>query len=201
MKKTKKGWKNYLYIINILFFAFGFLYILFVCLGFVCMTIPFVLLAKDKKKTWCQGNCPRANLFSTLFNRRAKSSRKTPKWLVHGNAKWIVLVYFSLNLFVLVMSTIMVFKGRVSAIENVRFLFAFRLPWNMPNLIDIGAFPSWSVHLSFRLYSMMFTTTVIGLILAWYYKPRTWCTICPVNTVSDLVLSKKVLKGDVLIIS
>ncbi|WP_422678833.1 4Fe-4S binding protein [Clostridium thermosuccinogenes] len=46
----------------------------------------------------------------------------------------------------------------------------------------------WAVHLSFRVYSMMLTTTIFGLLLAWIFKPRTWCTVCPINTASDVLL-------------
>ncbi|MBU3113453.1 hypothetical protein [Clostridium lacusfryxellense] len=59
----KKKWTSNLYIVTILFFALGFLNIIFAWIGFVCMIIPFVLLAKYGKKTWCQNYCPRANLF------------------------------------------------------------------------------------------------------------------------------------------
>lgn len=84
----------------------------------------------------------------------------------------------------------MVFKGRINAMETVRFMIAFQLPWNMPQLLNINFIPSWAIHLSFRVYSMMFTTTVIGLLLGFLYKPRTWCTVCPVNTISDIAINK-----------
>ncbi|MGH4121095.1 4Fe-4S binding protein [Clostridium sp.] len=184
-----KKWKNNLYILTILFFAIGFFNIIFAWLGFACMIIPFILLAKNGKKTWCQNYCPRANLFTTLF--KNKPIKVAPKWLTKGDTKTYLLIYFSCNLFILFMSTIMVFRGRMESMEKVRFLIAFQLPWNMPQLLNINSIPNWAVHLSFRVYSMMFTSTVIGMILAFLYSPRTWCTICPVNTISDMVISKK----------
>lgn len=190
----KKSWTSRLYIITILFFTLGFFNIAFAWLGFVCMIIPFVLLAKNGKKVWCQRYCPRASLFTLLFKGRYKSGRVAPKWLTSRNAKRFVIGYFSLNLFILFMSTLMVFKGRMDAMERVRFMVAFQIPWNMPQLLSIDALPSWVVHLSFRVYSMMFTTTVIGMVLGLLYKPRTWCTICPINTISDIALKKKKLK-------
>lgn len=185
-----KGWKKYLFLVTIVFFALGFFNIIFAWLGFACMILPFVFLAKDGKKTWCQSYCPRVSLFGVLFNNRSLTGKAGPKWLTQGNVKWFMLGYFIFNLFVLTMSTIMVFVGRRAPIENVRFLLAFEMPWSMPNLLYIGNFPDWAVHLSFRAYSMMFTTTVLGLILAWIFKPRTWCTVCPINTVSSVVLNK-----------
>lgn len=186
----KGNWRDNLYIVTILFFILGFVNIIFAWLGFVCMILPFVFLAKDKKKTWCQRYCPRAGLFRKVFNGRSLTGKAAPSWLTKGRGKWIVLTYFMINLFILTMSTVMVFKGRREAMETVRFLIAFKLPWDMPQLLNIGGLPNWAIHLSYRMYSMMLTTTVIGLILAWLFLPRTWCTICPISTISDISLKK-----------
>lgn len=128
-------------------------------------------------------------MFGLLFNNRSLTGKVGPNWLTRGKAKWFVFGYFIFNLFVLAMSTIMVFKGKRLPVESIRFLLAFKMPWDMPNLLDLGPFPVWVVHLSFRIYSMMFTTTVLGFILAWVFKPRTWCTVCPINTASDITLN------------
>lgn len=190
----KKKWTSKLYILTILFFALGFFNIIFAWLGFSCMIIPFILLAKDGKKTWCQNYCPRANLFTVLFKYKLLAGKSVPKWVTKGKTKWVLLIYFGLNLFILFMSTIMVFMGRIDAMEKVRFMIVFQLPWNMPQLLNISTIPNWAVHLSFRIYSMMFTTTVMGLVLGFMYKPRIWCTICPVNTISDIAIKKISLK-------
>jgi uncharacterized membrane protein YciS (DUF1049 family) len=70
-----------------------------------------------------------------------------------------------------------------------RFLIVVPIPIRLPQLITFGA-PVWLTHLSFRLLSMMLTTTVVGLILAWVYRGRTWCAICPISTLSDQALAK-----------
>ncbi len=186
----RNGWKHYLYIATIIFFTLGFLNIIFALLGLICLILPFLLLVKTKRKTWCQGYCPRASLFNILFRKYSLTGKAGPEWFINGDAKWYVLAYFIFNIFVLVMSTFMVYSGRMFPMEKVRFLIALVLPWDMPNLFDFGTFTNWTIHLSFRVYSMMFTTTVIGLLLALFYKPRTWCRVCPINTVSDLMLKK-----------
>lgn len=185
-----KNWTNYLYVVTILFFSLGFFNIIFAWLGLICMLMPFVLLYKDKKKTWCNTYCPRGNLFSVVCRNRSLTGKAGPAWLIRGNAKWVMLGYFAINLFVLTMSTIMVFKGVREPLELIRFMMAFRLPWEIPQLLEIAGVQDWVIHLSFRIYSMMFTTTILGLVLGWLYKPRTWCTICPINTLSDLALNK-----------
>lgn len=188
MSKMKK--KLNFYIIVILFFALGFFNIVFAWLGMACLILPFILLFKDKKKTWCQTYCPRANLFTVLFKNRSITGKAGPVWLIKGNVKWVVLIYFCFNLFVLVMSTLMVILGNIEPVEKIRFLIAFQLPWDIAQVINISGVPDWAIHLSFRIYSMMFSTTAIGLLLAWLYKPKTWCSICPVNTLSDMALKK-----------
>lgn len=184
------NWMKYLYLVTILFFTLEFFNIVFAWLGFVCLILPFVLLIRDKKKTWCQRYCPRASLFTVLFKSKSHTGRTTPKWITNGTGKRIFLVYFGINLFVLTMSTIMVALGRIDVVDKVKFLIAFKLPWDVPQLLNIAFVPNWAVHLSFRIYSMMFTTTVIGLLFGWIYTPRTWCIICPIGTISDISLKK-----------
>lgn len=185
MEKKKS---KYLFIITLVFFFLGFFNIIFGVLGFLCMILPIILLLKDRKKTWCQSYCPRASLFTVLFQGRSLTGKAAPKWLTRGKTKWFILVYFGINLFILTMSTIMVFRGRVEAMEYLRFAIVFKIPWDVPQFISLGDTANWMLHLSYRIYSMMLTTTIIGLILGWLYLPRTWCTICPINTISDMSL-------------
>lgn len=184
----KSKWLKHLYIFTILFFTLGFFNIAFAWLGLMCFILPFVLLIRDKKKTWCQRYCPRASLFTAMFKGKAPTGRITPKWITNGTGKQIFLVYISLNLFFLIMSTIMVSLGRIEVIDKIRLFIVFRLPWDMPQLLSITSVPNWAVHLSFRIYSMMLSTTIIGLLFGWLYSPRTWCTICPIGTISDISL-------------
>jgi hypothetical protein len=186
----KRNWINYLFVLTLLFFTLGFVNIIFAWLALVCLILPFILLAKDKKKTWCQKCCPRSNLFSKMFQGRSLTGKPGPDWLVKGKGKWILLAYFSFNLFVITMSTIRVSMDLMEPLERVRFLIAFILPWEMPQLLSFGSVPDWVLHLSFRLYSMMFTTVVLGLVLGWLFYPRTWCRVCPINTVSDITLNR-----------
>jgi hypothetical protein len=187
----KEIWTKYSYIFTISFFILGFFNIIFAWIALFCLISPFVFVVKDKKTTWCHGYCPRANFLTRLSQRIKLSDRPAPKWLLNGNGKRIMLIYFLLNIFMITMSTIMVFIGKITAVERIRFLIAFWLPWEIPQFLNISGIPDWAVHLSFRLYSMMFTTTIIGLVLALFYKARTWCAICPMGTLSSLPLKNK----------
>lgn len=183
-----KNLKNnkYLFIFNVLYFALGFVNIHFALLGFVCMLLPIYLLVKTKKKTYCQGYCPRSNLYTKAGKLTSSISKKTPQYFIKGDMKWIMLTYFGISLFFITMSTMRVAQGLMMPLEELRYLIVFRVPFKMPQLVEFNAFLPWVTHMAYRFYSMMMTTTTIGFVLALVYKPRTWCTICPIATISDV---------------
>ncbi len=180
-----------LYLLTLFFFILGFINIHFSLLGIICMTLPIILLLNTRKKTWCQGYCPRASFFSSCGKNKKWVGLKTPKMFIQGNFKWIMLLYFGISLFFIFMSTFGVAKGMRAPMNYLRFLILIPVPFEMPQLIDISHSFTWVTHLSYRFYSMMMTTTILGLILAFIFKPRTWCTICPIATVSDLIIKKQ----------
>jgi len=186
----KQGWIKYSYLFTILFFILGFFNMVFAWIGFSCLIMPFVFVIKDNKRTWCQTYCPRANLFTRLFS-KIGFNRTAPKWLTNGIGKRIMLTYFAINFSVICFTTLMVFLDKRGPEKSVKFLMTFQLPWTMPNILDIAFMPDWAVHLGFRVYSMMFTTIIIGLLLGYLYRARTWCGICPMGTLSSLALRKQ----------
>ncbi len=181
---------KYLYLITLAFFGLAFVNIHFAILGIICMVLPLYLLQKDKKKTWCQGYCPRSNLFMTLGKKRKKKGKVTPMSFIKGNLKNVVLVYFGISLFIATMSTLQVYIGTMAPMLIPRFLILLPINITFPQLITISGIPVWITHFAFRMFSMMMTTTIIGLSLSYFYKPRTWCTICPINTISDIYIMK-----------
>lgn len=188
MKKEKIPAMDGLWIITVLFFALGFVNIGLSLAGLVCMILPFVLYWKSGEKLWCKKYCPRASLFLRILS-KFSLKRPLPKGFTKQRVKTGVLIYFGMNLFFATMSTIMVSLGRVAPIDHVRFFIVFQIPAAMPQLLQLAISP-WLLHLSFRIYSMMLTSTTIGLILGFLYMPRTWCVICPIQTLT----SKKPVK-------
>ncbi|NLW12117.1 MAG: 4Fe-4S binding protein [Clostridiaceae bacterium] len=177
-----------LFIGTLLYFAFAFINIHFAMLAMACMITPFILLVRDKKKTWCQGYCPRASLYTKAGKSPFARGHKTPKSFIKGNVKWYVLAYFSLNLLIMLGTTIRVAAGVMEPMNYPRFLLFFAFRGELPQLLPIASGVQWLSHLSYRFFSMMMTTSVIGLLMSLFYKPRTWCTICPVATMSDAAL-------------
>lgn len=177
-----------LFIGTLLYFALSFINIQFAVLAMACMITPFILLARDKKKTWCQGYCPRANLYTKAGKLPFARGHKTPKSFTKGNVKWYVLAYFSLNLLIMLGTTIRVAAGSMEPMNYPRFLLFFAFRSELPQLLPTVNESQWLTHFSYRFFSMMMTTSVVGLIMSLVYKPRTWCTICPVATMSDVAL-------------
>lgn len=180
-----------LFIFTLLYFILGIINIHFSLLAMVCMTLPIILLYRTRKKTWCQGYCPRASLYTTCGKLKKWRSLNTPKFFIKGNMKWIMLIYFGISLTIIAISTIGVLRGRISPLEQLRYFILIPVPFSMPQIIDFTLPAPWLTHLSYRFYSMMMTTTTLGFVLGMIYKPRTWCTICPIATVSDVAIKHK----------
>jgi len=181
-----------LFLITLLYFALGFVSILFGLLAFLCMAIPFILLARYKKKVWCSTYCPRASLLIQSGTKKKKDTNKKlraiPRQFSNGTLKKAMLWYFGLNLLFITGSTIQVAMSNMPSMEYIRLFIAIPLV-SLPQLIPVEA-PSALLHLSYRLYSMMLSSTILGLVLSRLYRPRLWCAICPVGTVSNELLSR-----------
>ena len=67
--------------------------------------------------------------------------------------------------------------------EVVTLFWTFKVPWGWA--YSATGIPEWIVQFSFGFYSMMLTSTLIGLIVMVLYKPRTWCAFCPMGTMTQ----------------
>lgn len=184
MSQAKTNYQDRLFFITILFFLIGFIHISFAIIGLICFITPFVLFAVYKDKIWCKFICPRAGFLNKTLG-TISLKRPLPKWLTGKRIKTIVLWYFGMNLFFITMSTIMVSIGRIAPIEQIRFMIMFPLPIKMPQILNLDVAAPF-VHLGYRVYSVMFSSTIIGLVLGFIYAPRTWCIICPVQTLTTV---------------
>ena len=179
MKKIQ----NQLFWVTLLFFIIGMIHISFSIIGLLCFITPFIQYYLYKDKVWCKYVCPRAGYFNVIIA-KINVGLKPPKLFTKIGFKKAVVIYFCINLFFITMSTIMVALGRINPIEEIRFLIAISVPLQLPQLLDL-VLPGYLIHIGYRIYSMMFTSVVIGTIIGILYRPRTWCGICPVNTLTS----------------
>ena len=177
-----KGFYRWLPGITVAYFALGFINITLATSALICMILPFILAARHHRKTWCQSVCPRAAFLNLIG--RFGTRRPAPGGMTRPGAQRTVLMYFCMNILFATMSSIMVATGRMDMIDRVRFLMAFQIPWSLPQLWAIPGLPDWLVHVSYRFYSVMWTSTVVGTVLAVLYRPRTWCAVCPVSSMT-----------------
>lgn len=184
MTKKFTNYQDSLFIITILFFILGMIHITFAIVGLLCFIFPFILFGIYKEKIWCKFYCPRAGFFMRLLS-KISLKKKVPKVFKGKGLKRAVVIYFTINLFFITMSTIMVSIGKVPPLDKVRFMILFTIPFDLPQLLNISV-ANGLVHLGYRVYSMMFTSTIIGVILGFLYAPRTWCIICSVQTLTSV---------------
>ena len=179
---------NWLFLATLLFFGLSFVHISFGLLGLICAITPFLLAYKTNSKLWCKSYCPRASLFTKLFA-SISLNKKAPSWLYSKQTKRFVLNFFCINLVMISMSTTMVALDRIPPMDYVRFLMAFPIPIELPQLLQINL-PDALIHLSYRIFSVMFTSTVIGLTMGFLFRPRSWCGICPVQTLTTTMITQ-----------
>lgn len=180
--KRKPGLIDGLYVITLVYFGLGFVSIYTALSALVCMSLPFLLIWRHQEKRWCHHYCPRASLTS-LTGRSKATWKHAPKSWRDGSAKRFMLWYFSLNLLFIAGSTIQVGLGALAPMPYIRLFIAIPL-WPIWQLFEpVG--PQWLVHLSYRFYSMMLSSTLLGIIFSRLWRPRSWCAVCPVGTISN----------------
>jgi len=84
--------------------------------------------------------------------------------------------------------TWMVFAGSRGLGQAVTLLWTFKLPWHFAYP---GGVTDWVAQFAFGFYSVMLTSTVLGLITMALFKPRTWCVYCPMGTMTQMVCKLK----------
>ena len=182
MMKNKFNLQDISFLYTIAIFGLSMVHIGFALLGLACYAgaVGFYLVNKDK--TWCTKICPRASFLNKTLS-KISLHKKLPKNLTHQKVKSFFVWYMSLNFFLASMSTIMVVLGRMEGLLHVRLFMAFQAPFTLPQLLSFQL-PEFLTHFSYRIYSMTLSSTLIGLALGVLYAPRTWCAVCPVNTLS-----------------
>lgn len=181
MKKQKK-WYDYLWILSALYLALGFFNILFAWLGLLCFIIPLLISVVQGNKAYCNRYCGRGQLFELLGGSLGLSRKKAPpkflksKWFRYG-----FLTFFMTMFGIMLYSTYLVFQGATLK-EAVTLLWVFKLPWQWVNTAMV---PAGVAQFAFGFYSVMLTSTVLGLVTMLLFKPRSWCVYCPMGTMTQ----------------
>lgn len=73
--------------------------------------------------------------------------------------------------------------------EAIKLLWLFRVPWDWA--YTAGTVSDWVAKFSFGFYTLMLTSTIIGLVVNTLFKPRTWCSFCPMGTMTQMICKIK----------
>lgn len=180
----KKYWYDYLWIWSIIYFALGFFNILFAWLGMIDFLVPLIFAVVGGNKQFCNRYCGRGQLFSVLGkDKKCSRGRPTPRWM---SSKWFrygFLLFFLTMFGNILFQTWLVASGANSLREVIKLFWTIRVPWGWT--YTAGMVPDWVAQYSFGFYSLMLTSTLIGLIVMVLYKPRTWCSFCPMGTMTQ----------------
>ena len=171
----KKHWYDYLWIWTIVYFALGFFNILFAWLGMIDFLVPLFIALFGGGKAFCNRYCGRGQLLQQLGG-CMKCSRNVaaPRFLASKWFRYGFLVFFLAMFGNMIFQTWLVAAGANGLREAIKLLWLFRVPFGWA--YTAGTVADWIAQFSFGFYSIMLTSTIIGLVVMVLFKPRTWCT-------------------------
>lgn len=188
-KKMKKPWYEYLYMASVMYLILGIFNIMFAWLGIICFITPLIISISGGGKNYCNKYCGRGKLF-TLLGGKYKLSRNKPmpnflrtKWF-----RYVFLIFFMTMFANMIFNTYLVFSGTSNLQEIVKLLWTFKVPWEWVNTTNVTP---WVAQFAFGFYSMMLTSTIIGIVSMILYKPRSWCVYCPIGTMTQAISTLK----------
>lgn len=182
----QKRWYDYLWIWSVIFFILGFFNILFAWLGMIEFILPLAISLFAKNKAFCNNFCGRGQLLNLLGSKcRLSRNKPTPKWIYSKWFRYGFLIFFLIMFIQMVFSTYLVFSGASGLNESIKLLWTIKVPWHWAYTANIAA--PWIARFAFGFYSIMLTSTILGITVMLLYRPRTWCAFCPMGTMTQMI--------------
>lgn len=179
---AKKKWHDYLWIATAVYLTLGFFNILFAWLGLICFITPLAISIVRGSKAYCGRYCGRGKLFALLGGRlRLSRNKKPPRFLSSPWFRYGFLVFFMIMFGLMIYATWRVFSGAALK-ETVTLLWTFKVPWTWT---DTSFVPPGVAQFAFGFYSVMLTSTLLGLVTMALFRPRSWCVYCPMGTMTQ----------------
>lgn len=189
----KKNWYDFLWIWAIVYFSLGFFNILFAWLGLIDFILPLIFAIFAGNKGFCNNYCGRGQLFAFLGGKLKLSRGKSaPRWISSKAFRYGFLLFFLLMFGNMIFQTYLVASGAESLKEAIKLFWTIKVPWGWAYTAE--SVPDWIAKFSFGFYSLMLTSTLIGLIVMLLFKPRTWCTFCPMGTMTQAICKARLGK-------
>lgn len=102
--------------------------------------------------------------------------------------RYAFLVFFFVMFANMLYITYLVMTGVKNGGSFIKLFWTFKVPWSFA--IDSTITP-WVNQFALGFYSLMLTSTLIGIIVMILYKPRTWCSFCPMETMTQTICAIK----------
>ena len=190
MKTKKKAWNDYLWIFSTVYLILGFFNILFGWLGLICFIVPLVISIVKGNKAYCNKYCGRGQLFDILGNKLRLSRKKDMPGFMKSNIfRYGFLIFFMTMFANMLFVTFLVFEGTNDLRQVVTLFWTFKVPWKFAYHGTL--FAPWVAQFAFGFYSMMLTSTLLGMITMLLFKPRSWCVYCPMGTMTQGICGLK----------
>ena len=186
----KQNWYDYLWVLSLVYLLLGFFNILFAWLGLLCFLIPLIIAVLKGTKGYCNRYCGRGQLFSLLGGRLGLSrKRDMPRWMTQKAFRYGFLAVFMGMFFLMLWNTYLVFAGARELSQVVTLLWSLKLPWHWA--YHGNRFHPGVAQFAFGFYSVMLTSTILGIGTMLLFKPRSWCIYCPMGTMTQLICKAK----------
>jgi len=179
----KKPWYEYLWILSIVYLILGLFNIIFAWMGMLCFLAPLIISSVTGNKTYCHKYCGKAQLLNILGHRlHLSKNNPLPAFLKSKWFRYGFLLFFLTMFGTMLFNTYLVFAGK-NLQQAILLLWTFRVPWEFAyhgSLIS-----PWFAQFAFGLYGLMLTSTILSLAAMLLFKPRSWCVICPMGTMTQ----------------
>ena len=185
----QKHWYDYLWIVSLLYLALGFVNILCAWIGLLCFFIPLLFAIIGGNKLYCNRYCGRSQLFDILGKKfKLSPDKPVPNFLRSHAFRYGFLAFFMLMFLNMLFTTYLVFSGSTGLTQAVTLLWTVQLPWHWAYS---GGVPDWAAQFAFGFYSIMLTSSILGVVTLVLYKPRAWCVYCPMGSMTQLICKWK----------
>ena len=191
----KKRWYHYLWVVSLTYLVLGFFNILFAWLGMIDFLLPLGFAVFGGNKYFCNHLCGRGQLLARLGGKwKCSRNRPAPRWMASPWFRYGFLAFFLTMFGNMIFQTWLVAAGAASLREAIKLFWTIRVPWGWT--YTAGLVPDWVAQFSFGFYSLMLTSLLLGLIVMVLYRPRTWCSFCPMGTMTQGVCRLKRMGKD-----
>lgn len=192
----KKHWYDYLWIVSPIYLGLGFFNILFAWIGLIFFLTPLFISIFGGGKLYCNRYCDRGQFLSLLGGKlKLSRNRPTPKWIKSNYFRYGFLIFFMTMFINMLWTTGLVFAGNRELGMSIKLFWTFKVPWGWAYPTTVAP---WIAQFAFGFYSLMLTSTLLGVIMMILYKPRTWCVFCPMGTMTQMICklrTRREIKG------